>query len=371
MTRLDARIVELACFRVDIPAGDGGYGLSGGRVYSSFPSTIVRLTSDDGTVGWGEASTMGSTYLDGFVGSTQAALHELAPAVFAADPLEARALVRAMDATLVGHLPAKAAIDIAAWDLRARLLGVPVATLLGGIQQTAVPGFTGVPIGPLDGMVDEARAIVARGYRAWQIKVGDDPVVDAQRVRAIVEATPANRTYLSCDANRGWTSSQAIRFANLVGDLDLCLEQPCTTLDELIRVRRATGRAIVVDEIAKTASDLLAALASGVADGVNIKPVRVGGLTRAAQMRDIAEGAGLTITVDEPMGGRLASSSNAHLAATVAPELLQGASWFGEYDSPDEPPAFAHGTIALPPGPGLGVVPDESVVGEAIAVISR
>lgn len=372
----DVRVGELACYQVALPSTGGEYAMSGGRRYEEFVSTVVKVTADDGTCGFGEASTLGGTYLDGFPGSAQAAVRELAPVVLASDPLHAWPLVREMDRALVGHHPGKAAIDIAMWDLRARLLGVPVALLLGGIEQVSLDAFMAVRVGTAEAMASEARALAALGYDRLQIKVGDDPLDDIERVRAVFEAVGGELRHLWCDANAGWTTAEALRFTRAIADLDTYLEQPCSSMTELAQVRARSDTPIIMCEAAKQPRDLLDAVALGSVDGVNIKPVRVGGLTKAAVMRDIAQAARLMILVDEPMGGELAAAGIAQLGATVDPDLLLAASYLGDYD--DSPTragggeagaVFSDGSITVPQGPGLGARLDENTLGEPVFVV--
>jgi hypothetical protein len=94
--------------------------------------------------------------------------------------------VRAMDGEVVGHLPDKSAIDIAMWDLRGQLLGVPVSTLLGGAAQADLPTFAAIYVESADAAVQQTAALHAQGHRCWQVKVGNDPIEDAERVRAVL-----------------------------------------------------------------------------------------------------------------------------------------------------------------------------------------
>jgi cis-L-3-hydroxyproline dehydratase len=369
---------EIACYRASIPSSGGPYAMSGGRRYDEFVTTIVKVTARDGTYGLGEASTLGSDYLDGFAGSTQATVRELAPTVLTCDPMQANVLVRAMDAAVLGHYPGKAAIDIAMWDLRAKLLGVPVGELLGGIAETSLHAFAAVRVGTLDAMTEEAQTLAARGYKRWQVKVGDDPLEDAGRLRAVVDIIGKDREYLACDANRGWTTAQALRFVREIADIDTYIEQPCASVAELAQVREHCSNPIIIDEGAKQPRDLLDAIALGCVNGVNIKPVRVGGLTKAAAMRDIAEAAGLMIIVDDPQGGELSGAALAQLGATVDPRHLLAVSFFGSLDDPGptaaQPqvlrrPRFQNGRGDVPLVPGLGAFVDSGSLGDPLFVV--
>jgi L-alanine-DL-glutamate epimerase-like enolase superfamily enzyme len=374
------RVVALACYRSSIQPAGGPYAMSHGRRYREFVTTVVKVTADDGTVGWGEASTLGGDYLDGFPGSVHATVRELAPIVLACDPLQAQVLSREMDNSMLGHYPGKAAIDIAMWDLRSKMLGVPAGVLLGGIMQTSLDAFTAVRVGSEQEMTAEAQELVGKGYKYLQIKVGDDPAADAERVRAVVSSVGQRQRYVCCDANRGWTVAQALRFARSIGDLDTYLEQPCPSIAELAQVRAQCSNPIVIDEAAVQPRNLLDAVALGCVNAINIKPVRVGGLTKAAIMRDIAQAAGLMILADEPMGGALAGAGIIQLAATVDPQKLLAVSSFSDHADPSAKPdfgdegtgqSFHEGRVSVPLTPGLGVNVDEEALGEPAFVVRQ
>lgn len=364
-------VTEIACYPVYLIPGQP-HVLSGGRRYERIESLIVRVTAADGTRGFGEASTMGASYLEGFPVGTEAVVRELAPVVLGRDVLWGRPLTRALDAALVGHHPGKAALDIALLDLRARVLHVDVAALLGGRHQDAVDAFAAVSVGSIQDAVAEARSLSERGYRRLQVKVGDDPLADAIRVQAIADALSGDLDYFAADANQRWTVAQALRFVNAIGPLDLFVEQPCRSWGDLMHLRHRCHLPLVADEIARTARDLMEGVSAGCVDAVNLKPVRLGGLTQAAVARDVAESAGLMVLVDEPLGGAIASASIAALAATVSPPLLLAASYFGDltYHTASGAPIAANGgaqwragCIAVPDGPGLGVELDETDLG--------
>jgi len=371
------RLVELTCYAVDIPTQHEHYVMSHGRILTSFPSTVVKVTAEDGTVGYGEACTLGSNYLDGFPASAQETVRLLADWVLTCDVFAPGVLVDGMDHLVIGNVTGKAAIDIALWDLRGKLLGRPVADLLGGVKSRSMPGFKAISLGKADEMVDEVEQAAARGYRAWQLKVGDDPVSDAVRVRAIAAAIPSDSSFLTSDANKGWTVAQALRFVNAIGDIDTYVEQPCATVPELLRLRAATRLPIMVDESLRSETDAVEIATVGVADAINLKVVRVGGLTKAARVRDLARAAGWMILADEPQGADLATAGLTHLAATIDPGRLLGTAYFmGEdmkisYQAPGATtgPRLVNGRVEYVDAPGLGLEIDERVFGEPLFTV--
>jgi cis-L-3-hydroxyproline dehydratase len=373
-------LASLACYAVDIPARGGGYTMSHGRTLAAFPATVVKVTAEDGTTGFGEAGTLGANYLDGFPGSARETIRELAPWVLGCDPLEPGVVADGMDARVIGHLPGKAAIDIALWDLRGKLLGLPVARLLGGVKQASLAAFQAISLAAADEMAGDVGYLAGLGFRHWQLKLGDDPVADAARVHAVVSVLPGDSAFLTSDANRGWTVSDALRFVRAVAGIDTYLEQPCQTLAELARVRAHCPLPMLIDEGVREPADLLAAAALGCADAINIKPSRVGGLTKAARIRDLALAAGVMILVDEPQGAELATAAMAQLAATIAPGSFIAMGCFvgphmpSCYQAPGGALAGARldgGVVAWPDAPGLGVEVDESRLGRPLFEVSR
>lgn len=373
------KVTELSCYAVDIPTQHDTYVMSHNRVLTAFPTTIVKVTAEDGTVGWGEACTLGSNYLDGFPASAQATVKLLADWVMQCDVFEANVLVDGMDDLVIGNLTGKAAIDIAMWDLRGKILGRPVAQLLGGVKSRSMPGFKAISLGSAEAMVAEVEEATERGYRAWQLKLGDEPIADAARVRAVANAIPADSTFMTSDANKGWTVAQTLRFAAEIEGVDTYLEQPCPTIAELQQIRSVLARPLMADESLRTEADCLDLLRTGCADALNLKVVRVGGLTKAARIRDLAHSAGWMILADEPQGADLATAALTQFAATVNPNQLLATAYFMGKDMkisyrPDgdtSGPKLVDGRVQYVDAPGLGIEIDEARLGEPLFTVRK
>src|SRR5207253_995566 len=145
--------------------------------------------------------------------------------------------------------------------------GRPLCEALGGRFGDTVDLYRSVPPLAPDAAAQLARRHVADGYRRLQVKVGGDPVTDAARLAAVCDAAGAG-VVLFADANGGWTSSAAIRFAGAAAGIDHVLEQPCATLAECRVVRRRCPVPMVLDESIDSLDALLAAARQGIADGV-------------------------------------------------------------------------------------------------------
>src|SRR5262249_8667860 len=145
------------------------------------------------------------------------------------------------------------------------------------------------------------------------------------------DVLPVSSRLVTCDANKGWTVAQTLRYLNQVSGLDFYLEQPCPTLAELAAVREATRVPMMVDESVRDVSDLISAISATsprCADALNLKIVKVGGLTKAARIRDVAHALGIELLVDDPQGADLSTAAMVHLAATIRPRQLLAVSNF-------------------------------------------
>ena len=164
--------------------------MSGGREIVSLPSTVVRVTADDGTQGFGETCPLGPAYLPAHGDGARAALRELAPALLGVDPRELAIVNDALDAALLGHAYAKSAIDVACWDLLGKVDRVsPSASCSAVAARTSYPLYVAIPLGPPEEMAAHVRARRDEGIHHFQLKLGADPHDDARRVRAVLEAS--------------------------------------------------------------------------------------------------------------------------------------------------------------------------------------
>jgi L-alanine-DL-glutamate epimerase-like enolase superfamily enzyme len=344
----------------------GPFVMSGGRVSTEQDGTIVRLETDDGVVGWGEQCVISPTYAAGYAPTTQAALGLLAPALLRVDPRRTDVAYARLDAATKGYRYAKAALDMACWDLFGRATGLPLADLLGGIQAEEFPLYTGIGIASPEEMRERCAAALAAGYRRVQLKVGTGVREDVERIEACMEAL-GGADLVIADANAWWTQAEAARVIAAVDHLDVMIEQPCASLDECARLRSTSRRPFVLDESLVQLDDLVKARAAGAVDAVRLKLSRFGGITPVRRARDLAASFGLPITVEDAGGGDLVSAATAHFAASIPPTLLLGGYLPGEMATEriaSGTPEPESGVARVPTGPGLGVEVNEDALGE-------
>jgi cis-L-3-hydroxyproline dehydratase len=359
-------ITRVDVFGYDLTYVHGRYVMSGGRVIETLPSTVVRVTTSDGVEGFGEVCPLGPAYLPAHAGGARAALHELAPAVLGLDAGNLAAVNASMDRALMGHGYAKSAIDTACWDVLGRSAGRPVCDLLGGRLTESFPLYFAVPLASAEEMTAYVQARRAEGIHRFQLKIGADPYEDAARTRSVVEATGPEDVVVA-DANGGWGVQDAVVAARAMDDLErVFFEQPCPTFEECLIVRQRTTLPMVLDECIRDVHSLLRAHEAKALEAFNLKISKVGGLTKAKLMRDLAVELGLRVTIEDAWGGDLVTAAVSHVAASTPPDTLFTVSfmndWTNEHIAGHQPRSQA-GFGSAPTAPGLGIDVDVEALG--------
>ena len=365
------KITRITVWAIDLPLSKP-YALSGGRLrFERLDSTFVRLDTDEGISGWGEGCPWGNTYLPAHGPGIRAGIETLAPAVLGRDPRSLRALNEAMDLQLPGHPYVKAAIDIAAWDILGQSAGMPLWQLFGGDSPSGVPVNSSIATDSPEAMADAIAEASAQGYSVHSAKLGGHSVrTDIDRINAICERLPLGDK-LTFDVNRAWTPGVAVQVLNSVASRDW-IEQPCETFDQCAHVAARVPNPIMLDECLHTFQDHLEAWRRGACEGVKVKPNRVGGLTKALQIRDFGVSVGWQMHIEDVGGTALADTASIHLASAT-PETNRLASWLSHrhlsVDPVDGQGARLQNRLATPPSAsGLGVVPDPHRLGEPVAI---
>jgi len=365
------KIARITVWRMDLPLKQP-YWLSGGRLkFERLDSTFVRIDSEDGPSGWGEGCPWGHSYLPAHGPGLRAALDLLAPALIGHDPRAPEAINRVMDLILPGHNHAKAALDMACWDILGRVARLPLWQLWGGASADPVPLNSSVSTGSPREMIALIEAASAAGYRTHSAKIGGRDIdADIERIEAISQALPAGET-VTFDINRAWMPATAIQVLKAV-DAPGWVEQPCETLDQCAHVASRVDNPIMLDECLQTFGDHLEAWKKGACEGVKIKPNRLGGLTKARQIRDFGVAVGWQVHIEDVGGSALADTAAIHLASSTPPDNRL-ASWLSHTHLAVDPVpgqgARNTGGFATPPDtPGLGVTPDPDALGEPVAI---
>ncbi len=365
------KIKKISVYKTDLPLSQP-YFLSGGRLrYDNLDATFVKLETDEGVTGWGEGTPWGHTYVPAHGPGIRAGIETMAPFVLGLDPRELLTVERAMDIALPGHLYAKSPIDLACWDIAGQSAGLSIASMLGGRRETGTRIMSSTSSGDPDYMLNIMKSYRDIGYTGHSVKVGADIERDIERIRFLEKnRLPGER--ILYDVNRAWTRREAIIVMNAVADLGISVEQPCETLDDIAAIRPLTTCPISVDETLVTLQDAARIARDCIAEIFGIKLNRVGGLTKAARMRDIALAHDIQIYVMATGGSVLADTEAAILAATIPDHMCLG-TWACQdmltVDiAPKQGSRNTKGDLFVSDIAGHGIVPDENILGDPVAV---
>ncbi len=366
------KITAIRAYQVDLPLREGKYNWSGGKSVSIFDSTVVEVETDEGVTGWGEVCPLGPFYLPAYAAGVRSGIKELGPHLIGYDPREISVLNERMDAALQGHPYVKSGIDMACWDILGKSSGQSVCTLLGGHSGEEVTLYRAISQESPDDMAAKVAGYRAEGYRRFQLKVGGDPDVDIQRIHAVsAQLQPGDR--LVADANTGWVLHEAMRVVHAVRDVDVYVEQPCRTYEECLSVRRNTNHPFVLDENIDSLHMLLRAQRDLAMDVVNIKISKLGGITRARQVRDMCVTLGIAMTLEDSWGGDIVTAAIAHLAHSTPESYRFTSTDFNSYGTvsiAEGAPQRVNGKMSASRLPGLGIEPKRDVLGDPVLVVA-
>jgi L-alanine-DL-glutamate epimerase-like enolase superfamily enzyme len=359
------RIDRIEIIAVDVPYRDGVRPLvTSGLVLTAAQHLLVRVCTDDGQVGLGEAVPRPSVYGENREGIAAAIRDYLGPNLIGGDPFAVLSAWQSWS-RVIGHNTAKAALDIAMHDLIGRATGVPLYRLLGGGERRDVPLTRALGMGEPELVADEAAAAVAAGFSGIKIKVGKDVRTDIAVVDA-VRSTIGDDVFLYVDANCGYSRLDANRAATGFAAAGVALfEEPLLPAD--VAGRRAltqmSGVAILADESLNDFPRFLDEVLSGSIAAASLRAVRAGfvgardlvGVTRAIPVE-------LLVGSHRELGVGLAANLQLATGYTVSlpAELSSGDTL--EHTLLREPLDGHRGVMSVPGGPGLGVELDDDAV---------
>ncbi|REJ76093.1 MAG: mandelate racemase [Acidobacteria bacterium] len=362
------KIRKISVYQVDLPLHEGSYKWASGKSVEVFDSTILRIETDVGIEGFGEVCPLGPVYLPSYAAGARAGIREIAPNLIGQDPTDLAVLVDNMDKWLKGHPYVKSAIDIACWDILGKAGGMPVAKLLGGTYGEDFALYRAISqLAPKE-MADNVRSYKEEGYTKFQLKVGGNPREDIERIKECAKVLDVS-DQLVADANCGWLMHDAAKVVNGVKDVNVYIEQPCSSYEECLSIRRRTALPFVLDESIDGLGILLRGFQEGAMDVVNIKISKFGGLTRARQARDLCVSLGIAMTIEDTWGGDIITSAIAHLAHSTPEEFLFSATDFNSYVTKSIAEGAPHridGRMAAPTTAGLGVAPIWKALGDPV-----
>lgn len=330
------------------------------RTVDSVEDVIVEIDTDTGEKGFGEAPPTGVITGDTTGAIIGAVQDHIAKKLLGRDVDDFEDVIRVVQTAIVHNSSAKAAVDMALYDLYGQLYHIPVYKLLGGARKTIVTDIT-VSVNPPEQMAQDARDAVRRGYDTIKVKVGVDPSLDVARLTAIRSAVGPD-IRIRIDANQAWAPKQAVRILDQMEEKGLGLElveQPvkAADFDGLKYVTEHSGIPVLADEAVFSPEDALRIMQYHAADMINIKLMKCGGLYNAQKIAAAAEIYGCECMLGCMLEAKV--SVNAAVELACAKKIITRIDLDGPVLCSEDPvlggAVFDEKNITVSDEPGLGI----------------
>ncbi|MEO8671914.1 MAG: dipeptide epimerase [Tahibacter sp.] len=331
------------------------------RTVDAVEDIVVIVNTDSGHVGYGEAPATAVITGDTHGSIIEAIRHYISPRLIGQDIADLNRLTHLVQGAMEKNSSAKAAVEIAIYDLWGQLYNAPLYRLLGGGDPVITTDIT-ISVDYIDKMVADSMAAVARGFESLKIKVGKDVGVDIERVKAIYAAVEG-RALLRLDANQGWTAKQAVyalqSLENAGVKLEL-VEQPVKAqdLDGMKYVTERVHTPIMADESVFGPTEVIELIRMRAADIINIKLMKTGGISNAIRIADIAEMYEVECMIGCMLETSISVAAAVHVAVAKSNAItkidLDGPSLCA-FNPVDGGVIFNESEISITDAPGLGI----------------
>ena len=335
------------------------------RTVESVEDIVIKITTENGETGYGEAPPTKAITGETLESITKALDAYLIPAIKGMDLKEPDAILQKIQNCIPGNSSAKAAMDMAVYDLMAKSAKIPLCILLNKSTDLKRPLMTDltISVNPVEQMVLDAKEAVARGFQSLKIKVGKEGSKDLERIHEI-RAAIGEQVGIRVDANQGWTPQEAVAILLQAQDMKLNLEfveQPVSAADisGMAYIKANTNIAIVADESAFHPEEVERIFYENAADMVNIKLMKAGGIYEALKIAEIARRYGKKCMVGCMLESKIAVSAAAHFAAAMG-DVVSAIDLDGPSLCAVDPylggPAFQDPYIYLSTTEGIGII---------------
>jgi L-alanine-DL-glutamate epimerase-like enolase superfamily enzyme len=364
------KITRIEAIPICVPLRKGLTAKTAHGEHVTSPYVIVKVHTDQGLIGLGEA-TISALWSGETQAGTVAAIRDyIAPQLLGKDSRDITTARRAMDFIIKLNPFTKAAVDMALWDIAGKAANVPVYQLLGGKVRDRVRIKLVVWARDVEGSRKMAEEHLTLGVTCIKVKTGIDPEGDIARVRAVREVTPKHIP-LTIDSNCGWTIQQAKYCLRALADVNLLLaEQPIPAGDPaaLAELRRDTPTPIMADESVFTLQDAWLLTTHRAADILSVYPGKHGGIAATAEIIAVAKAAGLRCTIGSNLELGIGTAAMLHVAAAF-PEVDCDAfpadtigPFYHDGEIITKPLDLGPPYATVPGGAGLGVELDEQAL---------
>ena len=331
------------------------------RTVDGVEDIVVMINTDTGHVGYGEAPATAVITGDTHGSIVEAIRHYISPRLIGLDIANLNQITQAIQGSMEKNSSAKAAVEIAVYDLWGQLYNAPLYRLLGGGDPVITTDIT-ISVDTIDKMVADSISAVERGFDSLKIKVGKDIGVDVERVKAIYAAVEG-RALLRLDANQGWTAKQAVYALNMLEDAGVRLElveQPVKAqdLDGMKYVTERVHAPIMADESVFGPTEVIKLINMRAADIINIKLMKAGGLSNAIRIADICAMYQVECMIGCMLESSISVAAAVHLAVAKSNVItkidLDGPS-LCQFNPVDGGVIFRESEITVTDAPGLGI----------------
>lgn len=287
------------------------------RTVTSVEDVIVEIHTDTGAVGYGEAPPAGVITGD-TIGAIIGAIEDhIGKSILGRDVDDFEDVLQAVQMCVQKNTSAKAAVDMALWDLYGQLHKIPVYKLMGGARKTIVTDIT-ISVNSPEEMAQDALNAIRRGYDCLKVKVGVNPAMDVARLAAVRKAV-GDDVCIRIDVNQAWKPKEAVRFLNEMQEKGLRIEfveQPVAAhdIDGLKYVTEHSYVPVLADESMFSPADAMMIMQKGAADLVNIKLIKCGGLYNALKIVSAAEVYGVECMIGSTMEAKISINAAVELA---------------------------------------------------------
>ena len=335
--------------------------------YETMPAIIIKMTTDTGIVGYGESVPDEHVTGESVYTVFTALKHHLIPAILDEDPRNIKEIHKIMNQALVQNGAAKAALDIACYDILGKVSNLPIYSLLGGRKKTEPMIARVMSILEPEVLARQAKEALDEGYKEIKMKLGTDPNKDVARVKAVREAI-GNQMLIRVDVNQGWETVQvAKQTIKRLEPYDISwVEQPIKQGDVSMfrRLRKSTEIPLMADESMVTEQNLRTLIEDESVDYVNIKLMKSGGIYPVYNLATQAELFGISCQIGSMVESSIASAAGFHVALSkdniVSTEISGPTKFIKEPGNLKYKLPFVQMTDAS----GLGIDVDEKILEE-------
>jgi L-alanine-DL-glutamate epimerase-like enolase superfamily enzyme len=341
-----------------------------GGAHTASPFLLVRIHTDEGLIGLGEASCTPRWSGEDQVTGAHLIRAYLEPLLVQEDPLQVEQLTAKFRLAFAANYFTKSAVEMALWDIAGKAAGKPVYELLGGKVREQVATKWSVSGVEPPKAAEIARWAVAQGFKAMKVKVGIDPESDVARVKAVREAI-GPQIKLGVDANGGWSAETAVETISRLREYGIYfVEQPVPPeeIGALADLRKKINLPLVADESICTFQDAVTLWSLQAADVFSIYVGKAGGIGPAKKIADFAQQNGIKCTIGSNLELGVGSAAMVHLGLAchgIVPEEypcdIIGPFYYAD-DVVTEPLPIVPSSARSNDKPGLGVELDPEKV---------